>query len=82
MMLMVGVCKLAGLLNENDMVKGAFFAVGFVVFVAALVHVLKVSNEQEIAKVSGTILAVSIAIGILAGVCILLGMIITGHFTG
>ena len=46
MMLMVGVCKLAGLLNENDMVKGAFFAVGFVVFVAALVSVLKIGNEQ------------------------------------
>ncbi len=81
MMLMVGVCKLAGLLNENDMVKGAFFAVGFVVFVAALVHVLKVSNEQEIAKVSGTILAVSVAIGVLAGVCILLGMINLGSLT-
>ena len=81
MMLMVGVCKLAGLLNENDMVKGAFFAVGFVVFVAALVSVLKVSNEQEIAKMSGTILAVSVAIGILAGVCILLGMIDLGSLT-
>lgn len=81
MMLMVGVCKLAGLLNENDMVKGAIFAVGFVVFVAALVRVLKVSSEQEIAKVSSTILAVSIAIGILAGVCILLGMINLGSLT-
>ena len=81
MMLMVGVCKLAGLLNENDMVKGAFFAVGFVVFVAALVSVLKIGNEQEIAKVSGTILAVSVAIGVLAGVCILLGMIDLGSLT-
>lgn len=81
MMLMVGVCKLAGLLNENDMVKGAIFAVGFVVFIAALVRVLKVSSEQEIAKVSSTILAVSIAIGILAGVCILLGMINLGSLT-
>lgn len=81
MMLMVGVCKLAGLLNENDMVKGAFFAAGFVVFVAALVSVLKIGNEQEIAKVSGTILAVSVAIGVLAGVCILLGMIDLGSLT-
>lgn len=77
MMLMVGVCKLAGLLNENDMVKGAFFAAGFVVFVAALVSVLKIGNEQEIAKVSGTILAVSVAIGVMAAAVVVLSMIKT-----
>lgn len=75
MLLMVGVCKLVGMLHPEDMLKGAIFAAVFVGFVAALVAVTKIGNDQQIAKMAGTILAMSVAIGILAGVAILLGMI-------
>lgn len=37
-----------------------------------------ISNKQQMAKVSGTIIAISIALTILAGVSIILGMINLG----
>ena len=69
MALMVGVCKLAGLLTVEDMFKGANFAAGFVIFVAALVKVTKISNEQKMAKISLMITSISFAMLILVGVC-------------
>ena len=75
MMLMVGVIKLVSLLKPGEIIKGAAFAAGFVLFVKALVAVTKIGSEEQIAKVAGTILAMSVAIGIMAGVCILLGLI-------
>ena len=78
MLLMVGVCKLAGQLEWGDMGKGAAFAAGFLVFVGVLVGITKIGSEEKIARVSATILAMSVAIGIMAGVCILLGLIDTG----
>lgn len=69
MALMVGVCKLAGLLTVEDMLKGANFAAGFVIFVAALVKVTKISNEQKMAKISLMITSISFAMLILVGVC-------------
>ena len=73
--LMVGVCKLASKLNASEMKKGAIFATGFIVFVGALVKVTTIAKTQQIGKVAATILAVSIAMGAMAGLCILIGMI-------
>lgn len=73
--LMVGVCKLVSLLSIGDMIKGALFAAGFAVLVKTMVGILKIGNEQKMAKVSATILAMSVGIGIMAGVAILLGMV-------
>ena len=75
MLLLVGVVKLVGKLSAEDMIKGTVFAGAFLLFVAALVSITKIGNEQRMAKVAGTILAMSVAIGIMAGVCILLGLI-------
>lgn len=75
MLLMVGVIALVGLLSLPTLLKGIAFMTAFVVFVGALVAVTKISNEQQIAKLSATILAMSVAIGILAGVTILLGLV-------
>ena len=77
MMLMVGVCKLVGKLSPDEMIKGAAFAAGFLVFVGILTKILKIGNDQKMAKVALTILSLSVAIGILAGVSILLGLIDT-----
>lgn len=73
--LMVGVCKLASKLSVSEMKKGALFAVGFTVFVGALVKVTTIAKTQQIGKVAATILAVSIAMGAMAGLCVLIGMI-------
>lgn len=77
MTLMVGVCKLVSLLSTDDMKKGAVFAVAFLGFVWALKRILTIANDKEIAKMSLTILAMSAAIGLLAGVAIVLGLIDT-----
>lgn len=77
MMLMVGVCKLVGMLSVEDMMKGAAFAAGFLVFIGALVAVTKISSTEKIAKVSATILAMSIAVGALAAVSVIMGLVDT-----
>ncbi len=77
MLLMVGVCKLVGMLSVKDMLKGAMFAAGYVIFVKALVKAITIGSEQQIAKVAGTLLAMSLAIGVMAGVCVLLSLIDT-----
>ena len=75
--LMAGVCKLVAQLSPAEMIKGAEFAAGFLVFVAALVKVTTISSTEQTAKVTATILAISIAIGALAVVSVLLGLVDT-----
>ena len=75
MLLMIGVCKLVGMLSKEEMLKGAAFAGAFLIFVGTLVAITKIGSEEKIAKVAGTLIAMSVAIGIMAGVCILLGLI-------
>ena len=72
---LVTVCKLVGLLSVDDMIKGAAFITGFVFLIKKLASILKIGESEQIAKVSAIILAMSVAIGILAGVSILLGII-------
>lgn len=73
--LMVGVCKLVGKLSAEEMLKGAGFAIAFLIFVKAIMSITKIGKKEQIAKVAGTLIAMSVAIGIMAGVCILLGLI-------
>lgn len=73
--LMVGICKLINTLESTEIGKAVVFVGLFTVFVFALVSITKISNEQQMAKVAGTILAASLAVGILAGVAIILGLI-------
>ena len=68
LVIMVGVCKLAAKLSKEEILKGAAFLGGFLIFVALLVTVTTISNDQQIAKLAATLLAMSVAIGILAGV--------------
>ena len=78
LLLMVGVCKLVGTLSAEEMIKGGIFVAAFVIFVKKLVSILTVGSETEMVKVGATILAMSVSIGILAGVCALLGMLDIG----
>lgn len=78
MMLMVGVCKLAGMLKVSEMIKGALFAAGFTLLIKAMVGILSIGSETQMAKVTGTILAMAVAIGILAAVSVALGYVDLG----
>ena len=66
MALMVGVCKLVAKLTPDEMIKGGLFVLAFTGFVWALVKVTTIASDKQIAKVSATILAISLAVGILA----------------
>ena len=79
LVLMVGVCKLIGLLKPEEIIGGIVFIGSFLIFIKVLVKVTQISSEKEMAKVAGTILALSLAIVILAGVCILLGLLKTEY---
>lgn len=78
LLLMVGVCKLVGTLSVEEIIKGAAFVAGFVVLLKVLMSILKIGNEEKMAKVAGTILAMSAAIAILAGVAVLLSFMDLG----
>lgn len=75
MALMAGVVKLVSYLSVGEMVKGGVFVAAFTAFVYALVKVTTIASNQQTAKIAASILSISVAVGILAGVSVLLGMI-------
>lgn len=70
--LMIGVVKLAGYLNEDEMKKGAGFAAAFLVFLKILT---KITNGYagNIKKLGSLLLKISVAMVIMAGVVKLIG---------
>lgn len=74
MTLMVGVCKLVGLLNADDIKKGIAFAAAFCLLIKAIIKVSTVGSDSEIAKIAGTILAFSLALAVMAATSILMSM--------
>ena len=75
LLLLVIVAKLIGLLGFWDCVKAIAFMGGFLIFLKYLVKTLTIGKKDQIAKVAGTMLALSVAIGILAAVAIILSLI-------
>lgn len=75
LLLMVGVCKLVNQLSLEEIGKGALFLAGFMVFVWLLVKITTIGGDQKIAKVAATLLVMSVAVGILAGVAVLLSLL-------
>ena len=75
MALMAGVVKLVSYLSVGEMIKGGVFVAAFTAFVYALVKVTTIASDQQTAKVAASILSISVAVGILAGVSVLLGMV-------
>lgn len=73
--LMAGVVKLVSYLSAGEMIKGGVFVAAFTAFVYALVKVTTIASDQQTAKVAASILSISVAVGILAGVSVLLGMV-------
>jgi tape measure domain-containing protein len=81
MMMMVGVVKLIGLLSESDMLKGVAFATAFLLFIKALIGIVKMDSGQQIAKVSGIILSMSVSMLMMVGVVKLVSMLTPGEIT-
>ena len=80
MLLMVGVVKLAGKLNADEMLKGAGFALAFLVFMKAIVNIVKMDSNSQIAKVSGLMMSMSVSLLLMVGVAKLAGMLSASDF--
>ena len=75
LLIMVGVCKLVGMLSVGEVVKGGLAIVAFTLLIKSMVGILKIGNDVQMAKVGATILSMSVAIGIMAGVAVVLSLI-------
>lgn len=74
MALLVGVVKLIGRLSLGDMGKGALFAAGFLLFVVALKKAVTTTNSGEMAKLGGLLLSMSVAMALMVGVVALVNL--------
>lgn len=77
--LMVGVCKLAGMLSAEEMLKGAAFALGFIIFTTALKRAIKSKDDAKYLKMAGVITSMALALTMIVGVCKLVSMLSAGE---
>ena len=74
MLIMVAVVKLIGTLSPEEMIKGGIAILAFTGIIYLLVRMIK-SVGPDVPKMALTLLAMSLSIGILAGVSIILSLI-------
>ena len=78
MLALTVVAKILATMSWGDMAKAAAGLLGLVGVIALLVLIVKmVGNDAP--KIAGTLLAMSVSLGILAAIAIVLGMINLGH---
>ena len=73
--MLVGVCKLVGLLSVDEMIKGGLAIAAFAILMRRMVDIVKIGNDVQIAKVSATLIGMSTAVMLLAGTAVILGMV-------
>lgn len=78
LLLLAITMQLVGRLSAGQIGAGIVFMIAFGVFVTCMVSVLSKYGDKQIAKVGLTLVALSVSLAIMAGVCILLGMISLG----
>ena len=76
LLLMVGVVKLISMLEPGEILKGVIAVAAFATIITLMVKSI-MKNGSEAPKVAATILAFSIAIGILAAIAVVCGLIDT-----
>ena len=74
MLLLAGVLMILSKMDESAVKNGIKVMQYFVLLIGELILVSRLAGKES-AKIAGNLLAMSIAIGILAGVCVLLGYI-------
>lgn len=78
MLIMAGVVKIISTMSWGDLAKGGIAILAFTGIMALMVKMVK-SLGPDVPKLAGTILAMSLAIGIMAGIAIILGFVDTAH---
>lgn len=81
LLLLAITMQLVGRLSAGQIAAGIVFMIAFGVFVNCMVKTLSKYGDKQIAKVGLTLVALSVSLAIMAGVCILLGMISLGALT-
>lgn len=81
LLLLAITMQLVGRLSAGQIAAGIVFMIAFGVFVNCMVKALSKYGDKQIAKVGLTLVALSVSLAIMAGVCILLGMISIGALT-
>ena len=74
MLLMAGVVKIMGSMSYEALAKGGIAVTAFAAIIATLIYVVT-SVDSDAPKIAATLLAISVAIAIMAGVAIILGLI-------
>lgn len=74
MLILVGVVKLISGLSLGEIAKGVAAIGAFTLIIAALVKITNMANGAS-PKIAATLLAMSVAIGILAGIAVVLSLI-------
>ena len=74
MFILVGVIKLIGSMSWSEISKGIAGVAALSLLIAGLIYVVKM-GEKDVAKLSGTLLAMSVAIGILAIIAVALSFV-------
>lgn len=78
MLILCGVVKLLGNMSEEELTKGLNCIWKFVKIIAAIAAVAMVASRAGGGKLALTILSMAVAVGILAGVAVLLGLLDVG----
>ena len=75
MLMLTAVAKIIASMSWEEMGRAGVGLLGLVGVVAALVAITNLAPKEQIAKISATLLAMSVSIGILAGIAVLLGYV-------
>ena len=75
MLLMCQVAKIVGNMTTNEIVGGIAMMAVFIIFIDLLVKATLICKEQQIAKLSGLLIAISLCMAVMAGVCLVLGLL-------
>ena len=81
MLLLMVVAKLAGSMSPDEVWTMVNVLGAFTLIIAALVAITRIGGEKELKRVGTTILAMSVAIGIMAIVAAMLGFLSIEHLT-
>lgn len=69
------VCKIVSKIPISDLIKGGAVVLAFTAILGLMIAIIGLANELLILKVASTVIAMSTAIGVMAAVAVVLGMV-------
>lgn len=69
------VCKIVSKIPISDLIKGGAVVLAFTVILGLMIAIIGLATKELILKVASTVIAMSTAIGVMAAVAVVLGMV-------